>query len=136
MFTCEVENQFKYTMNEKMTLVMFKLGNVDVNGVTIENLITGKKNSQVIPFTEITKIKEYSTNEFLSVSVYNPLGMEDISAIATSIASNGKFESIQLDDVGVRDVNVVSMNIGVGEILLNDMNISNFCKLIKTWDFK
>lgn len=80
-FTKEYPDQFT-TKRKNNTIHLFKVVGINEVGISIKSLLD--KHVDVIPFGEITKIKNYATGEVLSIDRYEQLDNESIIKVFMS----------------------------------------------------
>lgn len=74
-FTKEYPDQFT-TKRKNNVIHLFKVVAISDDGISIKSLLD--KHVDVVPFTEITKIKNYATGEILKADRYEPLDNDSI----------------------------------------------------------
>jgi hypothetical protein len=74
-FTKEYPDQFT-TKRKNNVIHLFKVVGINDDGISIKSLLD--KHVDVIPFNEITKIKNYATAEILKADRYEPLDNDSI----------------------------------------------------------
>lgn len=77
-FTKEYPDQFT-TKRKNNTVHLFKIVGISSDGLSIKSLLD--KHVDVVPFTEIVKIKNYLTGEVVKVEQFEPITKEELVQI-------------------------------------------------------